>query len=154
MNLKFREAYEEVALPLNSPDIYTVDILEPFLSLHKLLVTPIVALLTNEDILRDLRAADGEVSCIFTHPLEAFLDPSLARHEELVQLGSEDWIYDTEYHVSHYWMSYVALLTSRQSTTDSVIPILGNTVYRMHRFRSSASPIKGLTADILVGQAL
>jgi hypothetical protein len=28
--------------------------------------------------------------------------------------------------------------------------MLGNTTYRMHRFRTSASPVKGLTADILV----
>lgn len=28
--------------------------------------------------------------------------------------------------------------------------MLGNTSYRMHRFRTSASPVKGLTADILV----
>jgi hypothetical protein len=37
-----------------------------------------------------------------------------------------------------------------QSTTDSAVAILGNAMYRMHRFRSTASPIKGLTADILV----
>lgn len=30
------------------------------------------------------------------------------------------------------------------------LPWLGDTTYRMHRFRSTASPIKGLTSDILV----
>jgi hypothetical protein len=34
-----------------------------------------------------------------------------------------------------------------QNFTDS--PWLGN-IYRLHRFRSTASPVKGLTADILV----
>ena len=37
-----------------------------------------------------------------------------------------------------------------QNTSDSVVQMLNNMTYRMHRFRTSASPIKGLTADILV----
>jgi peroxisomal coenzyme A diphosphatase NUDT7 len=37
-----------------------------------------------------------------------------------------------------------------QSTSDSSVPWLDGHTYRMHRFRSSASPIKGLTADIMV----
>ncbi|KAJ3480527.1 hypothetical protein NLJ89_g12274 [Agrocybe chaxingu] len=31
--------------------------------------------------------------------------------------------------------------------------MLGGTTYRMHRFRSSASPVKGLTSDILIKTA-
>ena len=34
------------------------------------------------------------------------------------------------------------------------LPWLGDSVYRMHRFRSTASPVKGLTADILVSYLL
>jgi coenzyme A diphosphatase NUDT7 len=34
--------------------------------------------------------------------------------------------------------------------SDSLVPWLDDAVYRMHRFRSSASPIKGLTAEIMV----
>ena len=37
-----------------------------------------------------------------------------------------------------------------QNTNDPIVEALGNTPYRMHRFRSNASPIKGLTSDILV----
>lgn len=33
---------------------------------------------------------------------------------------------------------------------DVPISWLGDAVYRMHRFRSTASSVKGLTADILV----
>ena len=39
---------------------------------------------------------------------------------------------------------------SLQNFTDSQWTWLGNSAYRMHRFRSSASAIKGLTAEILV----
>ncbi|KAJ6614591.1 NUDIX hydrolase domain-like protein [Mycena sp. CBHHK59/15] len=130
----FREANEEVGLPLACPDIHTLATLPPFISLHKLVVTPIVAVLTNPSIIRTLSAAHTEVSRIFSHPLRAILEPTLAQNERLVPLGSEDWIYDTEFH----------------NTTDSIVPVLGNALYRMHRFRSTASPIKGLTADILI----
>lgn len=41
------------------------------------------------------------------------------------------------------------LLTS-QNTTDVRLDGLDGLIYRMHRFRTCASPIKGLTADILV----
>ncbi|KAJ7461676.1 NUDIX hydrolase domain-like protein [Mycena galericulata] len=130
----YREANEEVGLPLDSPDIYTLATLKPFISLHKLVVTPVVALLTDPTVISTLRAAEDEVAHIFSHPLEAILDPTIARKEALVSAGSEDWIYDTELH----------------STTDSVVAVLGDLTYRMHRFRSTASPIKGLTADVLI----
>ncbi|KAF9024954.1 hypothetical protein BDZ89DRAFT_1102386 [Hymenopellis radicata] len=129
----YREAYEEVALPMDSSHIHTLCTLEPFISLHKLLVTPVVALLTDNSILLDLRPSEGEVSHIFHHPLEALLDPSIALTEALAPLGS-DWFYENELH----------------DTTDSVLSILGNASYRMHRFRSTASPIKGLTSEILI----
>ncbi|KAJ7109615.1 NUDIX hydrolase domain-like protein [Mycena crocata] len=132
----YREAHEEVGLPLDSPDIHTIATLQPFISLHKLVVTPIVALLTDASIVSTLKASQDEVAHIFSHPLEAILDPTImdARKETLVSRGSEDWIYETEFH----------------NTTDSVVAVLGNAMYRMHRFRSTASPIKGLTADILM----
>ncbi|KAF5382096.1 hypothetical protein D9615_004219 [Tricholomella constricta] len=133
----YREAYEEVGLPLKSPDVHTVAILEPFISLYKIIVTPVVAVLTRSSLLKELKAEVNEVACIFTHPLRAVLDPGIAKDEPLAEGGTEDWPYKEEYY----------------NTSDSVVPILGNTVYRMHRFRSAASPIKGLTADILMKTA-
>ncbi|KAH9481727.1 Nudix hydrolase 11 [Psilocybe cubensis] len=130
----YREANEEVGLPINSPCIHTLGLLSPFISLHKILVTPVVAFLSDNRLLSTLRAAEAEVSQIFSHQLEAILDPSLAKHGPLVPIGSEDWPYETEVY----------------NTSDSVVPMLDNTVYRMHRFRTSASPIKGLTSDILI----
>jgi peroxisomal coenzyme A diphosphatase NUDT7 len=73
--------------------------LEPFVSLHRLVVTPVVAYLTNPSVLGDLVASENEVSCIFTHPLEALLDPDIAKGEQLVVMGSEDWPYTTVLHV-------------------------------------------------------
>jgi peroxisomal coenzyme A diphosphatase NUDT7 len=156
MPRQFREAYEEVGLPLNCPDIHTVALLEPFISLHRLIVTPVVAVLTRPPVLDNLQAAQAEVACIFTHPLEAILDPALAQSEPLVALGSEDWPYDTELYVCSDYIPFCSELTISlvQNTSDSVVSVLNSTVYRMHRFRSSASSIKGLTADILVRDIL
>jgi peroxisomal coenzyme A diphosphatase NUDT7 len=62
-------------------------------------VTPVVALLDDLSVLEELRAAPGEVAHIFDHPLEALLDPELARKEALVPLDSEHWPYEEELHV-------------------------------------------------------
>ncbi|KAA1467357.1 hypothetical protein DENSPDRAFT_832377 [Dentipellis sp. KUC8613] len=129
-----REANEEVGLPLDSPHVHPICTLRPFLSAYKLLVTPVVALLTDLAVLDALTASAAEVAQIFDHPLGALLDPSLARKEALVPVGSEHWPYESELH----------------NTSDAKIPWLGDTTYRMHRFRSTASPIKGLTSDILI----
>jgi len=133
----YREAYEEVGLPLDSPHIHTLTILEPSISLSRIVVIPVVAVLTRPSLLNDLKAEVNEVERIFSHPLEALLDPSLMKNEIMVSKGTEDWPYEDELY----------------NTSDSVVSILGNTMYRMHRFRSSASPVKGLTADILIKTA-
>jgi len=130
----YREANEEVALPLNSPHVHTLCTLEPFVSQFKVVVMPVVAYLDDVSVLEALRAEPSEVARIFDHPLEALLDPELAREEALVPIGSEDWPYEDELH----------------NFTDH--PWLGS-IYRLHRFRSAASPVKGLTADILLATA-
>ncbi|KAL0574687.1 hypothetical protein V5O48_007272 [Marasmius crinis-equi] len=128
----FREANEEVDLPLNSPSIHTICTLEPFFSLHMLVVTTVVALLTDVSVLGNLKPSENEVSRIFSHPLEALLNPELVRNDPLALPGSEDWIYEPELH----------------HTSDSAHGKLN--MYRNHRFRSVGSPIKGLTSDILI----
>lgn len=74
-----------------------------------LLVTPVIAFLDDVAVLDGLRAAPGEVACIFDHPLEAMLEPELLLKREgregreelaLVPRGSDDWPYETELHVS------------------------------------------------------
>jgi hypothetical protein len=77
------------------------------------LVTPVVALLDDVSVLEELRAAPHEVACIFDHPLEAVLDPELARGEALVPLESDDWPYEVELHVRVFSpLAYFFLLTS------------------------------------------
>lgn len=53
-------------------------------------------------VLAHLKASEAEVDHIFDHPLEAVLNPSLASKEPLVAVGSENWPYDVEFHVSMY----------------------------------------------------
>jgi coenzyme A diphosphatase NUDT7 len=90
--LQHREAYEEVGLPLSSPHVHDICLLEPFLSSSGVLATPVVALLSDPStVLGKLVPAEAEVADIFDHPLEAMLDPSLAKHENLVPIGSEHW---------------------------------------------------------------
>ena len=99
--MQFREANEEVGLPLRSPHVHTLCTLEPFVSQYRVMVTPVIAFLDDVGVLEGLRAAPGEVARIFDHPLEALLDPELVREEEtpLVSLGSEDWPYEAELQV-------------------------------------------------------
>ena len=146
-------------MPLNSSSTHTLCILRPFLSSAKLLVTPVVAVLDDPSILGGLRPSEGEVDRIFTHPLDAILDPTLAAHEPLVEKGSDDWLYDPEYYVSISSPLYRCIdgfltCNSCQNPSDIELAWLGNSTYRMHRFRSSASAIKGLTAEILVSMIL
>ena len=105
MRLQFREANEEVGLPLGSPHVHTLCTLEPCVSQFKVVVTPVVAYLDDVSVLEALRAAPGEVARIFDHPLEALLDPELAREEGLVPIGSDDWPYEEELHVRFFFSS-------------------------------------------------
>lgn len=112
--LQHREAHEEVSLPLSSPHIHTLGILEPHPFRH-LIVIPVVALLTDNSILHKLKRREKEVEHIFSHPLEAILDPPLAGYicgeyskgsgsntkleERLVKHGSEHWPHESKYRV-------------------------------------------------------
>lgn len=129
-----REAYEEVRLPLSSPHVHPICLLDPFVSAHHLIVTPVIALLSDITLLDALEANAAEVAHIFTHPLPAILNPIFMDGQPLVPKGSDDWPFSEEYH----------------RCTDEILPSLNNLTYRYHRFRSSASPVTGLTADVLI----
>ncbi|KAL0067825.1 hypothetical protein AAF712_004993 [Marasmius tenuissimus] len=134
-----REANEEVGLPTDTNNIRVLCTLEPVLSLHKIIVTPVVAYLQDPRVLETLRPCEGEVARIFTFPFEAVLDPGVLVEvgEPLVGKGTEDWGYEEDL---HHW-------------EDNVVAQLNDTCYRYHRFRSSASPVTGLSADILIKAA-
>lgn len=132
----YREAMEEVGLPLHHPNVHTLCILRPFVAWTRsfVLVTPVVALLTDLSVLSTLRAAEGEVDLIFDHPLSAILEPSLAKGEPLVPLNSEHWPSSDPFY----------------NYADSRWAWMGGSTYRLHRFRTAAAAIKGLTADVLI----
>ncbi|PVG04044.1 hypothetical protein CPB86DRAFT_690995, partial [Serendipita vermifera] len=131
-----RESQEECGLDPNSQSLHFITYLPPFLSQWKLLVTPVVMYLEDTSVIDTLRAGVNEVDRIFSHPLKAILDPSIvgSPQEELSEKGGEDWPYQEELY----------------NTSDSRWTQIRNSIYRMHRFRSTGSPIKGLTADILI----
>lgn len=166
------EANEEVGLPLppTSSNIHFITTLPPFLSASQLLVTPVVVLLSSppplvplsssstttldsssnaspntppntssHPILTSLTPSLTEVDKIFDHPLEAILDPRLLlnKGESLVDVG-EDWPYGAG---------------DVYNPSDVRLDAFDGLIYRMHRFRTCASPIKGLTADILISVA-
>jgi coenzyme A diphosphatase NUDT7 len=87
---------------VDSPAIYTLGCLEPFISLHRLFVTPVIAFLAQPAILKSLKASEVEVSHIFSHPLEAMLDPALVNRETLVAIGSDDWPYQSDVYVCFF----------------------------------------------------
>lgn len=71
--------------------------------------------------------------------------------------GSADWPYPEEFHVSSISLlgrDEVTILFSvtTQNVSDQIIKVdeTETVLYRHHRLRSCASPVKGLTADILV----
>jgi coenzyme A diphosphatase NUDT7 len=91
----------------------------PFPSIYKLIVTPVVAILSDLSILESLKPNPGEVDDIFDHPLEArpcliiprgdepirtkaFLDPTIMSNEpKLSPPDSEKWPYPEQLWVRH-----------------------------------------------------
>lgn len=99
---QYREAFEEVALDIKSPHLRTVTTLPPFISARKLIVTPIVGLLTDPSVLNTLVPCQHEVDLIFDHPVKAFLDPTIVAGETLAPKGSERWVWESELYVCRY----------------------------------------------------
>ncbi|OJA08833.1 hypothetical protein AZE42_08940 [Rhizopogon vesiculosus] len=76
-----------------------------------------------------------EVDRIFSHPLEAMLDSQLILNNGAPLVGEgEDYPYGA---------------VNVHNTTDVRLDAHDGLVYKMHRFRTCASPIKGLAGDIL-----
>ena len=69
-----REAFEEIGLPQDKTRIPFLCTLEPFLARNRLVVTPVVVLITDQTLRPILN--DAEVKALFSHPLQAFLSES------------------------------------------------------------------------------
>ncbi|KAK7454493.1 hypothetical protein VKT23_011247 [Stygiomarasmius scandens] len=132
-----REANEEVALPRHCPNVHLLGALQPYTTLMGFRVSSVVAFLSDNSILDRLKPNPAEVDRIFEHPLEGILDPQIVKVDE-VSTKPDDWPYEQE--LFHNY-------------DDEVVPALGNTVYRVHHFRTTASLVTGLTSDILLDVA-
>lgn len=100
--------------------------MQPVISLHRILVTPVIAFLSKPELLKSLKASPSEVSHIFSHPLEAILDPTLSKHETLVPIGSEDWPYESEVYVCSQITSLaIILLTNSRAPVTPLSRCLG-----------------------------
>lgn len=84
---------------MDHPSIHTLCTLRPFVALSRLLVTPVVALLTDVSVLEKLSPSKGEVDVIFDHQLEAMLEPPLSAQGQLVAINSELWPSEAEFYV-------------------------------------------------------
>ncbi len=76
--------------------------------------------LTDISILDTLAPNPDEVDRIFTHPLDAIIDPPLASGESLSGIGSEDWPYEGDYYVRPI---YLMQLTTKPSVSTLLIPV-------------------------------
>ena len=102
LHIQYREAFEEIALDITSPNLRTVVTLPPFVSAKKLIVTPTIGLLTDPSVLNALVPSQDEVDLIFDHPVKAFLDPAIVTGENLAPIGSEQWMWASELYVRQH----------------------------------------------------
>ncbi|KAF8753252.1 NUDIX domain [Rhizoctonia solani] len=88
------------------------------------------------EFLQELKANESEVDEIWDHPLEAVLSPELVHQPDILTVR---------------WPSRARKGGHMREPYDR--EWMRDTHYRMHRFRTVAVPIKGLTADILIRTA-
>ncbi|KAL7419386.1 hypothetical protein Q5752_006224 [Cryptotrichosporon argae] len=137
-----REAFEEVGLPpIPHRHIHHLTVLDPVLTVlplnahmkNHIVVIPVVCFLSDPAIIDTLARNPDEVDDIFTHPLRGCLDGEVDE-PGLSTPGGPNWPFEEDQHS----------IEDRVGTTGG---------YRMHRFRTTHTPIKGLTSDILIHAA-
>jgi len=83
------------------------------------MVTPVVAVLTDPEVLNSLVRQETEVEHIFYHPLLAILDPSMMAGQQsppLATKGGPDWPYTTDFHVRRIRNTHAIATHSRVHT--------------------------------------
>ncbi|KAK8847504.1 hypothetical protein IAR55_005362 [Kwoniella newhampshirensis] len=139
-----REAFEEVGLPMDHPAIHHIGIIDPVLTIlplnahmkNHIVVVPVVCFVSDPTILSGLSPNPDEVDAIFTHPLKGCWTGQVSG-KDAEGLSDSDggwWPHEGDFH----------------STEDRIGTTGG---YRMHRFRTKRTPIKGLTSDVLIDTA-
>ena len=109
------------------------------MSLHKLVVVPVVAFLSDLSVLQALRPCSGEVDRIFDHPLEAILDPTISSRLDLAPKGSDHWLYHTDYHVSNVESISRVIFTVTLINDGTFRTLLTRTGYTGHLIECTVS---------------
>ncbi|EJD37352.1 hypothetical protein AURDEDRAFT_92407 [Auricularia subglabra TFB-10046 SS5] len=135
-----REAFEEIGLPRDKLRVPLLCTLEPFLARNKLVVTPVVVLITDQTLRPILN--DAEVKTLFSHPLRSFLEevppnalphsPSEARpleHPESIQSPDSQ-------------SGLVAELIAESNTPGRHHSLEDDTPYHTYRDIDGGSPIR------------
>ncbi|KAJ9102942.1 hypothetical protein QFC19_004498 [Naganishia cerealis] len=132
-----REAFEEVGLPMGyHRDLHYVAQLQPFLSKYKIIVFPVVYLISSMHLIDSLTPSPDEVGAIWSLPLEYCLTAVWKEdYGVLSEKGGPDWPYEDDYY------------------NNSDVTWLKTSEYRMNRFRTTQTPLKGLTCDITMSVA-
>ena len=102
-----REAYEEVGLPPDQPEI--LGRLPDYITGTGFRISPVLALLPRPVV---LQASPDEVEAIFTLPLDVLLDPAAPqlRRAEFRGQKREFWVWPHEHH--HIWGATAAILVN------------------------------------------
>ncbi|KAG0242389.1 hypothetical protein BGW41_004400 [Actinomortierella wolfii] len=134
-----REAREEVGLDAAECKILTM--LTPTLSRHLLVVTPVVCFcpnLTTKDI-QNLRPNPGEVSAIFTVPLETFIRPAEGTYHfaDIIWLESTHRIHRFENCGGHNYLLEASYAADEQASDNQPV---GFSIF-------------GMTAEVMIAVA-
>ncbi|KZW03406.1 hypothetical protein EXIGLDRAFT_721664 [Exidia glandulosa HHB12029] len=171
-----REAFEEIGLPRDKLRVPLLCTLEPFLARNKLVVTPVVVLITDQTLRPILN--DSEVKTLFSHPLAAFLSEEPPYPLPATSSSPEDPLGHPErVHDPSSESSLISELTSEVNveTRDGLdapreneetppyhtfrdIDGVGGSRMRMHSFLTGregegVKPVYGLTSAILIHTA-
>eukprot|EP00850_Spirogloea_muscicola_P021667 SM000257S08651 [mRNA] locus=s257:20337:21691:- [translate_table: standard] len=147
-----REAHEEIGLPPAAVEVVTV--IEPFLSKHLLLVTPVVGLLANGH--EFLPAPNpSEVAAVFSAPLHMFLEADRHHHDDLEWLGMPYRVHFFQHvvEVPHALASPAAMAAAGTPADMGSSEALATVADAGDSSKEVAVTIWGLTAAILIRTA-
>ncbi|ORX33990.1 hypothetical protein BD324DRAFT_643669 [Kockovaella imperatae] len=141
----YREANEEVGLPLPPhPHIHHLTVLDPLITIlplnaalrNHIIVIPVICFISDQRLISSLVPSPSEVGHIFSHRLKSCHSGIVPENEfaSLAEKDGEWWPHPEDMH-----------------SQDNRLGVMGP--YRMHRFRTTHSPIKGVTSDVLINTA-
>ncbi|KAG8859347.1 hypothetical protein FRB96_004562 [Tulasnella sp. 330] len=144
-----REANEEIGLPMPHQSIHILTTLPAQISLYKIIVTPVVAYLSDpETVLPLLKANPEEVDEIFDWRLDAFLHPGLVegcRHE----IKDIPWILAAQIAYAPSTTAYERWAPRQPHTTDVAIEWTMEEAKRVDGFKTTLKQDLGLPTALV-----